>query len=81
MDVKITLNDEDYFLHDTFTTIMNSDYAALTRLEQLVSVLKPGEKFFDTEFGPKNANDEIGNKMSLYSDGNAPPGYIKPEQI
>ena len=55
---------------------MNSDFAALTRIEQLVSDLKPGEKFFDKEFGPKNDKDEIGNRMSLYSDGNAPPGYI-----
>ena len=60
---------------------MNSDFAALTRIEQLVSDLKPGEKFFDKEFGPKNDKDEIGNRMSLYSDGNAPPGYIKPDQI
>ena len=81
MDVKIVLNDEDYFLHDTYTTILNSDYAALTRWEQLVSLLKPGQKYFDVEFGPKDQNDVKGNKMSLYANGEAPPGYIKPDQI
>lgn len=81
MEVKLTLNDEDYFQHDSFTTIMNSDYAALTRWEQLVGTLKQQDKFYDVEFGPKDENDEKGSKMSLYSNGTAPPGYIKPEQI
>ena len=81
MNFKASLNEEDYFLYDIYTTILNSDYAALTKWEQLVSTLKSGEKFLDTEFGPKDANDEVGNKMSLYSKGEAPPGLIKPEQV
>ena len=37
--------------------------------------------YLDDEFGPKDKDDIKGNKMSLYNTGEAPPGYIKPEQI
>ena len=83
LEVKLTLTDHDYFLKEEcdYTTIMNSDYAALTRWEQLLAELKDGERYFDVEFGPKDKDDERGSKMALYSNGEAPPGYIKPEQI
>jgi hypothetical protein len=39
------------------------------------------KKYFDVEFGPKDKNDVEGSRMALYAKGDAPPGYIKPEQI
>lgn len=83
MDVKIALTEDDYFLkkENGYESILNSDYAALTKCEQLLGNLKEGQRFFDVDFGPKDKKDEKGSKMSLYSTGEAPPGYIKPEQI
>ena len=68
MDVKLKLTDKDYYqTQEGFTTILNSDFACLTRVEEIVAKLKPGEVFIDDEFGPNNPKDKVkGHKLSLY---------------
>jgi calpain len=62
---------------------VNSDTSALKRVEMILDEMhKNGQKkYFDTEFGPKDKDDEEGSKMALYTTGESPPGYIKPEAI
>lgn len=90
LDIKRELVEDDYFKPEShYTTILNSDVAAILRVEQIINEMRNnGEKMYvDLEFGPKPPNknggkpDDKGNKMALYCTGEAPPGYIKPEQI
>lgn len=68
---------------ENYTTILNSDVAAILRVEQIVKDMKNNKqkRFWDKEFGPKERGDKKSSAMSLYSSGTAPPGYVKVEQI
>lgn len=40
------------------------------------------DKFLDVDFGPKDANDELGNSTSLYRNGELPQkGYAEPKDV
>lgn len=40
------------------------------------------DKWVDPDFGPRNAQDIVGHKMSLYKDGNPPQkGYKEPDEV
>lgn len=82
LNIKCELKEDDYFFPDC-KTILNSDIAALKKVEILLDEheREGRERFIDMEFGPKDEKDEEGNKMALYTTGEAPRGYIKPEQI
>lgn len=83
------LKPDDFFVPEgterdkKMKTILNSDTACLTRVEELVQEMKKNKQtqFFDVDFGPRDSKDDMGSKLSLYATGNAPPGYIKPDQI
>jgi hypothetical protein len=77
------ISEDEYFMREHFSTILNSDTAALKRVEEIIDEMNKNNQkmFFDKEFGPKNKEDFRGNKMSLYATEDAHPGYIKPEQI
>jgi hypothetical protein len=82
-NLQTDISEDEYFMRENFSTILNSDTAALKRVEEIVDEMNKNKQkmFFDKEFGPKNKEDFGGSKMSLYATGDAPPGYIKPEQI
>lgn len=82
-NLQTGIAEDEYFMRETFTTILNSDTAALKKVEEIIDQMNKNRQkiYFDTEFGPKDKNDFEGSKMSLYANGEAPPGYIKPEQI
>jgi len=43
---------------------------------------KVADKFKDTDFGPKDKNDEIGGKMAMYKTGEMPKkGYPNPKKV
>jgi len=83
VELRTELKEEEFFLHDTYDTILNTDTAALKRVEEIIDNMKKKNQkdFLDTDFGPKDEDDEENSKMALYRNGEAPPGYIKPEQI
>jgi calpain len=61
---------------------LNSDNAAIAKCEEIMKSLKEGEDYYDPDFGPKNDDDNEGNRMSLYYNGNPPvPGYPKPDEV
>jgi hypothetical protein len=62
---------------------LNSEEAALAQAHRIFVYLKSTARFLDTHFGPKDeeGKDMIGNKMSLYFNGDPPTGYCKPEEI
>jgi len=62
-------------------TILNSEKAAILVSEYLYRQLGSDEKFFDKDFGPKDENDEDGNKLSLYFNGQGPRGYAPAENV
>jgi hypothetical protein len=70
---------EDYYRG--IPTILNSEKAALVICHKIVSQLKEGALYFDTDFGPKNEKDVNGNKLSLYFDGTPPKGYRNPDNV
>jgi hypothetical protein len=82
-ELKTEIHEDEYFLKEYYTTIVNSDHTALKRVEMILDEMKKKgqKKYFDTEFGPKDKNDAKGSKMALYTTGESPPGYIKPEAI
>lgn len=78
--IPYKLTKADY-LREGCTTIVNSETAALALAEQLFKDMPQGERFFDKDFGPKDKKDLENSRISLYATGEAPPGYVKPEQI
>ena len=64
--------------------MLTSEKAALARVRMIYKDLKKRkvQKFLDVDFGPKDKNDFVRNKLSLYTDGNPPQkGYVTPEEI
>ena len=80
-DAKVVLDEEDYFLGDIYTTILNSEFATITRWDQLISELKPNELYFDTEFGPRDNEDIEGCRKALFSTEEKSHINIDPEFV
>ena len=76
------LSKSDYFdPKRKWTTIVRSEEAALIRAEQILAEIGKDGVWDDPDFGPPKGKPEDPAKMSLYFNGEAPKGYVKPEQI
>lgn len=76
------LSQDDYFME--CSTMLTSEKAALAKVSQIYRELKLKKikKFIDIDFGPKDANDVRGNKMSIYKEGQpSEKGQTEPEDI
>jgi hypothetical protein len=62
-------------------TILNSENAAIQMCEDLFLSIPPGEKFKDPDFGPHSNDPEDPAAECLYYTGDAPRGYIRPDNI
>jgi len=73
---------DDYFMGRP--TMLTSEKAALSKVSQIYRELKLKKikKFIDVDFGPKDMNDERGNKMSIFKEGfPSIKGQTTPEDI
>ena len=54
--------------------MLTSEKAALARVRLMYKDLKKRKvkKFLDVDFGPKDKNDLVRHKLSMYKDGNVP---------
>ena len=73
------LKQDDYYRG--VQTILNSEVAAMAKVKQILREMKDENKelFFDNDFGPQSEDDDENHRNSLYFNGQAPPGYPKPE--
>jgi Ca2+-binding EF-hand superfamily protein len=76
--------DQDYFRRPNGTvceTILNNEDAALKKCEEIFNSLKEGEVFFDKDFGSQPNDKDLKHRLSIYSKGEPPKGYIEPNLI
>lgn len=78
-DLTYTVGEEDYYRG--VKTILNNEAAALCVAEKLYNATPEGKDFIDMDFGPKNDDDTDGNKFALYFNGEAPRGYMNPDNV
>lgn len=85
LDAKLNLSYKDYELteEDFFMgcpTMLTSEKAALAKVNQLYKKFKGKKaKYFDPDFGPKNAEDVVGGAIAMYKTGKVPrKGYPDP---
>ena len=89
LDAKNNLSYKDYVLgpSDYFQgcqTMLTSEKAALAKVREIYKELKRTNTriFKDADFGPKDKNDQSGNRLSLYKDGTVPQkGYAEPDEV
>jgi len=79
LDAKINLSYKDYQITEAdyfsgCSTMLKSEKAALAQVRKIWKDLKSSHQreYLDTDFGPKDKNDNEGHRMSLYKDGNVP---------
>lgn len=76
--------ERDYFKRPNgkyVETILNSETAAIKKCELIFKELKGNEKFFDVHFGSQKNDGGLGNRNSLYINGNPPKGAFNPAQV
>ena len=81
-DYKI-VPERDYFNRGgkLIETILNNEDAAIKRCEQLFDEMEINGEFIDKDFGPQINDNGVGNKFSLYLNGNALKGHMDPTMI
>ena len=84
LDAKLNLSYKDYELTDEdffmgCPSMLTSEKAALAKVTQLYKKYKSKKRFFDNDFGPRNADDIDGCAYAMYKTGKVPrKGYAKP---
>lgn len=76
--------DRDYFRRPDGTvceTILNNEDAALKKCEEICNSLGMDDQFFDKEFGSQPNDNNLKHRLSIYSKGQPPKGYIEPNLI
>lgn len=71
--------ERDYFRQ--VPTILNSEEAALIKVENLVDEVERGDMFVDPDFGPLNDTDFKGSQKALYFGELTPNGYPDPKHV
>jgi fructose-specific phosphotransferase system component IIB len=75
LDAKLNLSYKDYVLNDEdffmgCPSMLTSEKAALAKVSQLYKKFKAKKaKFFDNDFGPRNADDLDGSAFAMYKTG------------
>ena len=86
LDAKLNLSYKDYQLTDEdffmgCPSMLTSEKAALAKVTQLYKKYKSKKRFFDNDFGPRNADDIDGCAYAMYKTGKVPrKGYAKPQE-